>query len=213
MKSMVTRLATYLLLAVFCPGLNAATVTLTSLYGDQDNFIENFLTDPPLLDRVVIALPSRMFGPGNGFLGDLVIPDNAGDIVGYELEIHLQLLEPADGVSFVYDNVFIGGFGPVGTSPVLLTFDLLDIDGFPVFPPSLLGSLNSGVHSLGISIFGTSDPIDRIKIDYISATVSYEMVVPVPAAAWLFATALLGLAGIGRRRRQSCHPTGMQVNS
>lgn len=81
-----------------------------------------------------------------------------------------------------------------------LDLDMLQADTFTLVSVLFdVGLLNTGVGIFGLSVNEVSDAFaNSLAIDdLVDASVS---VVPVPAAVWLFGSALLGLIGIGRRR-------------
>jgi hypothetical protein len=79
-------------------------------------------------------------------------------------------------------------------------FDVFSDDSLPSFAPNLadFDQVNQAQAQLsglfGDSIFFMNLEIDSVSIDSVSA-------VPVPAAVWLFGTALIGLVGFSKRRK------------
>ena len=75
---MVKKFIFFFLLNLAAHGANAATVS--DVFGDIDNFNQSFFENGTGLDEAVIAKDFRMFDSGDGFLNDLIIPTNAGEI-------------------------------------------------------------------------------------------------------------------------------------
>lgn len=81
-----------------------------------------------------------------------------------------------------------------GSENLMFSYLATDTAGFlvaptyPAFDPNALGEYNFGI-SVGQSGWG----VENVRMDV--------QVVPVPAAAWLFGSGLLGLVGIARRKK------------
>lgn len=118
----------------------------------------------------------------------------------------IGIITDAGGADFTFDGLWAKKWGERKS---------------PERPDSLFGSLsgyNDGneVWNLETSLNGSYEfyaaqlgLIDELRLDFgnnflvddISLNRSYISPVPVPAAAWLFGTALIGLAGLSRRRK------------
>ena len=75
-------------------------------------------------------------------------------------------------------------------------FNIFSLDLIAVPPPSS-GPINITASDLSIATGGWGN----LPVDFIGATVNTSAV-PVPAAAWLFGSGLIGLVGIARRKTQ-----------
>ena len=100
----------------------------------------------------------------------------------------------------VYDNVSGGLFSLLVDNVVVDSFDFGFIDANIVERSSLFASLNlsSGLHTLSILMqrpFLTNSGTPNQFLDNIEVSA-----VPVPAAAWLFGSALLGFFGFSRKK-------------
>ena len=111
------------------------------------------------------------------------------------------------------------------TSPIIINFDLLqsgvglfntsivDAERFEVFDSAdnLLGSVDLSANIINFGGFISDDGIAKAVITPISPTngsiyiddliISDVSAIPLPAAVWLFGTALIGLVGFGKRRK------------
>lgn len=128
---------------------------------------------------------------------NIVIPDNM-QIDSYSISYHLEY---SDELTFYLYNPYLFRITNPGTSG-------LEIIGNA--RPSMLDNPNDKINiglsgNLGSGTFltdrasGYSSGVGWVLNQTISMNVSYSQV-PVPAAAWLFGSALIGLAGIGRKR-------------
>jgi hypothetical protein len=90
-------------------------------------------------------------------------------------------------------------FGTLGQA-IGPTFDLFTLD-FTAIPPPATSSIGIAVSPSAFAWIDDSG-LNVVPVDYVGATVTVNGVatVPVPAAAWLFASGLLGLVGVARRR-------------
>jgi hypothetical protein len=85
---------------------------------------------------------------------------------------------------------------PVGQGGA--TFDFVALDFTALAPPGSAISINLG--SGGNWQDGNGLDVTGVVFTGATVTVTPNAVVPVPAAAWLFASGLLGLVGVARRR-------------
>ncbi len=87
-----------------------------------------------------------------------------------------------------------------GAQPNLLLVSDYSLPLDSTTPDLIVSAIGAGLYS--ISMFGqTASEIGAYSLDYsIEINVS---AVPVPAAAWLFGSGLLGLVSIARRRRSA----------
>ena len=145
--------------------------------------------------------------------------------VGDSLEIYGRVVSANDYFTFTSDQAFTvdwifggyeladgtdvttSGFVRVGSPNNTATFDLLDSDGDSIFASgtafttnftsgtsNIFGPVKAGTYVLKISGGG-----DNGAATYDVAVTA----VPLPAAAWLFGSALVGAVVIGRRKRKS----------
>jgi hypothetical protein len=113
----------------------------------------------------------------------------------------------ADIVLLDFDNgiddsdLFLDAELGVGT-PTLASFRVEDSDGFAFFGVRACGVSCDILQGLQIRDFDGAG-LDNALNDYVLAdTYSISVsAVPVPAAVWLFGTALIGLVGFGKRRK------------
>jgi hypothetical protein len=124
----------------------------------------------------------------------------------------MGIITDAGGADFTFDGLWAKKWGELEN---------------PERPDSLFGSLsgyNNGneVWNIETGLNGSYEfygaqlgLIDELRLDFgnnflvddISLNSSYISPVPVPAAAWLFGTALIGLAGLSRRRKDNVSVT------
>jgi len=116
-----------------------------------------------------------------------------------------------DGATYTFSLVSGGTFdllgldieSPVGTGSdwaAFGTFDVIGSDGASV----TLNATSFGTQSFGTTFTG----LTSFTLEYdISAQATFDNInftaVPVPAAAWLFGSGLLGLIGISRRKKSA----------
>jgi hypothetical protein len=80
-----------------------------------------------------------------------------------------------------------------------LDLDSLQEGSFQLFTLTFM-TLGTGTSPIGISVFDLGDSIgDPLAVGAINT--GSVTVVPVPAAVWLFASGLLGLIGIAKRKK------------
>jgi hypothetical protein len=117
------------------------------------------------------------------------------------------------GDATLSDGIFnmIGTFagGPVGSGFSGFTigdFALISAAQYSIgssgyLPDQSLPNLSNGQFNTGVNlVFADSGNNQRI-VQFWNGNIAPVSSVPLPAAAWLFGGALLGLAGVGRRRR------------
>ncbi|ARN75053.1 VPLPA-CTERM sorting domain-containing protein [Oceanicoccus sagamiensis] len=95
----------------------------------------------------------------------------------------------SDAQNLVFCDDYPLGQPPAAINPSTFNFDFSDLNNI------VWGTFSVGVTGSGLGVETT--------INY-TASGTYDVVpsaVPVPAAAWLFGSALVGLAGVGRRRK------------
>lgn len=143
-----------------------------------------------VLDGPSLGAPSKMVGTSTGSIDFTMVLDPGVTAIGFDL---LELGGTGG------DNMNIDVFGTAG----LLTTT-------SVFLPSW----SSGVAGLAFVGLTSTDAITSVKVSHAFTGVTLAGVygiddvvfstaspVPIPAAAWLFGTALIGLVGIGKRRK------------
>lgn len=92
-----------------------------------------------------------------------------------------------------FSNLFNGGSNPVELD--IFTFSVVAGESFGIFAELSAGSFRGFADAFSTLTMGFEDD------EFITAVNTPSMsVVPVPAAVWLFGTALLGLAGFTRRK-------------
>lgn len=164
----------------FDEGINGSRVTdtsaATSTLGSSSGAYIDLGFDSNLVNGTGADLKLFFVG-GNGHIFDVTI----GDItVSYN--------------SLVAGASATGSFDPAfPTDPIIAV--AIDLDSFT----GLEGSSYSGIR---LTIGDGYDPLAGSAVPSFVGTYNVEAaVVPVPAAAWLFGSGLLGLIGIARRRK------------
>jgi hypothetical protein len=88
-------------------------------------------------------------------------------------------------------------------APISLTLTPEEIDAAMIDDPTLMFGAALGIRLYNQNLtldVASGQPLSGIGFDNVQLSFS---AVPVPAAAWLFGTALLGLAGLNRRRKRA----------
>jgi len=144
----------------------------------------------------------------NIFLTSDLNIDVGGSVIGAGTQVasHYVFFDPGPGTTITgwvdFDSDILG---IITSTPNLLASDFLLNNDVTYLNPGLRG-LEAGdtawidatfSNRLNLSLFA-STPGDYVRV---LTAFSSGAAVPVPAAAWLFATALIGLAGIGRHRK------------
>jgi hypothetical protein len=123
------------------------------------------------------------------------------------------------GISFIFDETALGALptsaGIVRTDGAgETTFEAFDAGGVSIGSITMLVATGGfggqtdedtffgATHALGISRIFISNASGGIEVDHLQYGAS-SSVVPVPAAVWLFGTALAGFVGMSRRRKVS----------
>lgn len=109
--------------------------------------------------------------------------DSEGDSVAPPRNISMTVNPGQVGLHFLFD------WHNSTDIDVLAVLDIVQSPGKIVYTPT-------DVDGNGITGFAMVDG----PFQGIDASVDFEVAVPVPAAAWLFATGLLGLAGVARKK-------------
>jgi len=199
------------LLLAFSFSANATVIS--TFYGDDDGFgvgaidtidpnvSNNDVSDAPLTDSRLIGTGflAGPFNPIGGF--DPFVLD--GDIISASLTLRAGSFDSdnsVDGQNQIFldgllvDTAFIDGFSTANSNLVETRTIDLDMAFFALLADgnvSLLGTVISEASGSG------SFQVDFLRLDITTA----PAVVPVPAAAWLFGSALLGLFGFSRRKK------------
>lgn len=124
-------------------------------------------------------------------LNDPVMDGSTGNV---PVNIMFELLDSLNNVLSTYNGPF-----NAATVVVLASGDVTESDITDGFITGY--SLSANFWSWGLD--GYSVPIDFGNLNGVSVSTKLKppAVVPVPAAAWLFGTALIGLFGLSRRRK------------
>jgi hypothetical protein len=167
---------------------------------------------------------NRTIGAGtvNGFIktDGTMGPLTKGNIVDWSITLFAPNLN--EGQPYTFDitsgNTLIGGtatsatsagleydFSIGGTNYFMLMSDAISIPGGTTNYFWCLETINCSAGSdlseqIGHTIPGSS-VVDQLEQYTSEDVIVFATVVPVPAAVWLFASGLLGLAGIARRKR------------
>jgi hypothetical protein len=100
----------------------------------------------------------------------------------------------------VLDGVLMSGdlsdSGSVVTGNILRFDFLMDLDASSVFSLAEYGSIGQGNITLTTDVTNSANTWNT---NWSGSNVTFGTAVPVPAAAWLFASALLGMVGLRRR--------------
>lgn len=213
------------LLLIFATSTSAALLTPVNPYlssadspfdgGSFSYFhLEDFedgLFNTPGVTASAGGVTSVIFGP---FIHDSVDGDD-GVIDGSGLDGDSYFSNSgANGISFIFDEVALGDLptsvGIVWTDGAgSTTFEAFDAGGISLGSITMLiadgsnngetaedtffGATNGG----GISRIFISNSSGGIEVDHLQYGAS---VIPLPAAVWLFGTALIGLVGFGKRK-------------
>lgn len=137
-------------------------------------------------DELEIGVNTFSFSNNPGV--DDTFTDTYSFTLAEEASVHVQVDEPEgsaiEAILFSIDGT---------TAQVSL--DGITATGFPI--EFTTGPLGIGVHSFSVTVT-TEGPAGGKYGGELTAVAP----VPVPAAVWLFATGLVGLVGLSRRRRQ-----------
>jgi hypothetical protein len=218
-----------LLMFAFAIPASAATIQTINPYlsaadspyspGDYSYFhLENFedgLLNTPGVTGSPGGVTSVVFGPNihDSVDGD----DGAIDGSGLDGDSYFSGLGSA-GINFTFDDTVLGTLptvaGIVWTDGAGLTtfeaYDALDIlldtltlniaDAF-VTGETAEDTFFGITHSGGISRIFISNSSGGIEVDHLQYGGGDVSVIPIPAAVWLFGTALIGLVGFSKRRK------------
>jgi len=100
----------------------------------------------------------------------------------------------------------IGGATPAPEKVNLLSFSVESVFGSDNGAADSIASANLGDNSLSLSFFMLTNSIYELVVNYDALAVKGASVninveaVPLPAAVWLFGSALMGLFGVSRRK-------------
>jgi hypothetical protein len=173
----------------------------------QDSMVGVF--DPDCVNANSVCAPDAAFTRSDGSAEG-----------GYRVGGTVSWTFDLDTTAFSYISSINVGVGVVGLSPDLYPNNsdgskghILEIDGIPVAPlfpatggrdwfsfdlTSALIGLGDGTHTFSVVAF---DSEEWAGVDIAVMRIEGEStVVPVPAAAWLLGSGLLGLAGVARRK-------------
>lgn len=104
------------------------------------------------------------------------------------------------GEPFFEVNGYVPGFDVPGNPIITIDFNSLESE-FPNALQRLTFSNYLGVAGETVSVVIASS-LNGVSFGYISAGIATpSAVVPLPAAIWLFGSALVGLIGVGRRKK------------
>lgn len=102
----------------------------------------------------------------------------------------------------VYAPSTLTGGVAIGAIPMAMTtYDTAGTSLGDLFPLTDLPSEEGAI--AGVPMTTEPFPGQNAAFDFVTINATNTTVVPVPAAAWLFGSGLLGLVGVARRRRQS----------
>ena len=182
------QLATVILpVALFIPGITNAAVVMPAL-------------DIALLDGDSGAVLTG--DPASGFVFD--IDATAFKIVTNDIDNPIEIPDQSFTLHGTYDGAFFFGTFDVAGGLLSGTFDKLKItvlsNGSVDFKTDLIytsGSLKGGLNG------GRLEGIQQVLEDGTQGELFAKLgpvVVPVPAAVWLFGSGLIGLIGVARRK-------------
>lgn len=202
------------LVTAFILGYSSSSFSLTTTYTNQTSFLNDVGSELFVIDFDAIANPLV----GNGvFSGQVDFgspeasnPDevffNSGAMTDMGSTTALNGVGPIDGDFLTPDAVFgfSLAFSSSGSPQTISIFDLGGTIIDSVLTPSagffgLLTDTQIGSFLITNGISSVSDLPDRFFIDDFKAYSTSP--VPVPAAVWLFGTALIGFVGMSRRRK------------
>jgi len=120
-------------------------------------------------------------------------------------------LIPLDSTSFQFSGNSLDVTKPVDTSSPGLYSALVNGTLFPAInwyqfdtssvPVTLFETITfSNAMIVGYSVINGVNPLENWSISYQDYTITYPSSVPLPAAAWLFGSGLIGLVGVARRK-------------
>ncbi len=181
----------------------AYAATVVSTIGDKDGFGLGIAPD----DRITVSdVIGSIVGGGDGNGTDQVLIGNQSFTFTYSLaglgnliDASLEIFHAGDGflrnTSIAIDGQTVGTLSDAQIG----IFSYARLDTFNL--SSILHLLN-GSETLS---FTTASRLDAWALDYAELTVTTEELsqVPVPAAAFLFAPALLGFMGLRRKAKQA----------
>lgn len=165
---------------------NAAYLPDQDEYGDDIPGSEKWKVDPSVSDAVIVLNPLTVD------YGVAPSPNNALDARWSPILMQFDTAKDLTGFSVTLDNSTYGN---------LWADNIYFLDANKNLIGSLViqGSIPGYVANLNTPLFGVKEVVFASGALYDNITVSE---VPVPAAAWLMGSALLGLGGVARRRSQ-----------
>lgn len=218
-----------LLFFIFASPVSAATVQTINPYlsaadspynsGDYTYFyLEDFedgLLNTPGVTGSPGGVTSVVFGPS---IHDSVDGDD-GAIDGSGLDGDSYFYSPgANGINFTFDDTVLGtlptvagvvwtdGAGSTTFSAYDAADNLLDTLTLSIADASFSGTTGEDTffgitNSAGISRIFISNSSGGIEVDHLQYGGGDLSAIPIPAAAWLFGTALIGLFGFSKSRK------------
>ena len=152
---------------------------------------------------------------GNGSVSGFIKTDGAlgelatANIIDWELTLTAPGLKGGspDTIDFASRSLqrIVGTATTATATQLLFNFGLLDTNNYILFQgtnPENFWCLETKVctFSSPAETIGVTSPVSRVTRSGLVAFAQVS-VVPVPAAVWLFGTALIGLVGFGKRRK------------
>jgi hypothetical protein len=170
-------------------GVNYAQVTIsdsTDVAGDIDFTVE-LLTDMFVVGGNNYGMQSFLFNHDDALSLDV------SNITGLSQPWKISTGKNAGG-GFSKFDVQLSGKGSSRTD--LLTFSITGIDGDSIYSYAIGSSLNPAAEEYFSMHIAGFDEFEG----FTSAKFAGSLVVPVPAAAWLFGSGLIGLVAVARRK-------------
>jgi hypothetical protein len=183
---------------------NAAVIDFEDLRHDTDGV--NDIDSPYIEDGYVISDPGETIGDNNAFaVYGTAHPNFSGSTAMYNRTVNgITSLAREDGNTFNLLSIDLAELNGDVTPPSTLytTFEGLLVGGGTVTQTFLLDG-----DAFGAETFLFAGFTNLTSVSWMQETPYHQFdnivvnVVPVPAAAWLFASGLLGMIGIARRKK------------